>query len=384
MKKTSKKIYIAFAALLLVLPAALMPLFYQKNEVDIAEMDKRYATSLSDVYNSADRAAAFESWFSDHLAFRKTTISAFSHLNVAIGVSSNPEYVVLGKDGWMFLGNVHASKIDQYRRVIQYDQSEIEMDIARIEALKAYLETQDIAFLFAVPPNKENVYPEYLPDWMTIDGEPKYAELFKALGGEDLIYELYPDIMEAKGEYGDILYPKTDAHWTALGAYFGYESIIEKLNADYEFDFKPVLLKSYSVAPNDGYELTKAIGYAGYYNDYESLVTVSPSSTASMTYLTENTTWQGLRHFDNEGAENNARVLIIGDSFASQLSSYFESSFSNYYFVHYSMVYGESDPSAALEQIIQSTQPDVIILEVIERHLQSSIGLMPLIYNPLK
>ncbi|MEX1307605.1 MAG: hypothetical protein AB1Z19_03675 [Eubacteriales bacterium] len=383
MKETSKKIYIAFAALLLVLPVALMPFFYHKNEADIEEMDKRYATRFEDIYSSANKASTFESWLSDHLAFRKSTISAFSHLNVAIGVSNNPEYVVLGKKGWMFLGNVHALKIDQYRRTIEYSESQIEEDIGRIDALKAHLNNQDIAFLFAVPPNKENIYPEYVPTWMTIDGYDKYAEMFSALGGEGLMYPLYPDIMTAKAEYGDILYPKTDAHWTALGAYVGYLSIIEKLNNENAFEYQTLSLDSYSVAPKDGYELVKAIGYSGNYNDFETPVVFSPETQADMTYMTDNTTWQGLRHFKNDAALNDARVLIIGDSFSGQLSPFFESSFSDFYFIHYAMVFGQSDAASTLDQIIEETQPDIIILEVIERHLSSSIGLMPTTYDSL-
>ena len=155
-------------------------------------MDKRYATSFSDVYHSTDKLGTFESWFSDHLAFRKTAISAFAHLNVAVGVSNNPEYVVLGQDGWMFLGNIHAGKIDQFRRIIKYSDKQIQTDIGRIRALKDYCNTNNMAFLFAVPPNKENVYPEHAPAWLTVDGMPKYAESFKAFGGTDLIDELYP------------------------------------------------------------------------------------------------------------------------------------------------------------------------------------------------
>ncbi len=380
MNKTSKKFYIAFVSLLLVVPLALMPFFYQENEADIEDMDKRYATSFSDVYHSTDRLGTFESWFSDHLAFRKTAISAFAHLNVTVGVSNNPEYVVLGQDGWMFLGNIHAGKIDQYRRIIDYRESQIETDIERISALNTYLNDQDIAFLFAVPPNKENVYPEHAPEWLTVDDMPKYAESFKAFGGTDLIDELYPDIMTAKAEYGDILYPKTDAHWTALGAYFGYQSILESLNTKNGTVFQPLALVSYEIVQNDGYELTKALGYAGSYNDFETLVTVSPESEAEMTYLTENTTWQGLRHFENKDALNRASVLLIGDSFSSRLSPYFESSFSDYYFVHYSMVFGDSDGAQALNDVIAMTKPDVVILEIIERHLPSSISLLPEVY----
>ena len=75
--------------------------------------------------------------------------------------------------------------------------------------------------------------------------------------------------MTAKAEFGDILYPKTDAHWTALGAYFGYQNILESLNTKNGTVFQPLALVSYEIVQNDGYELTKALGYAGNYNDFE-------------------------------------------------------------------------------------------------------------------
>jgi len=377
MKQSTKKIYIAFTALLLLLPVALMPFFYKKNEADIVEMDKRYATSLVDVYNSADKVATFESWFSDHLALRKTAISVYSHLNVAIGVSNNPYYVVLGKNGWMFLGNVHAAKIDQYRRIVDYDADWVKTDVARISALKTYLSDQNIDFLFAVPPNKENVYPEYMPAWMTIDGKDKYAEVFKAQGGADLLFDLYPDIAAAKDEYGDILYPKTDAHWTALGAYFGYASLLDKLNTEYGTDYTPVSMGSYTVEHFDDYELTKALGFAGTYNDYKTTVSFEPKSAAKAIFLTDDTTWQGLQYYRNDNALNEARILVLGDSFSGQLSPYFESTFSDYYFIHYINAFGNSESGMSLDDVIEMTQPDVIILEIIERHLPSSLNQLP-------
>jgi alginate O-acetyltransferase complex protein AlgJ len=377
MKSSVKKIYISIATLLLVLPMALMPFFYKKNEADIMEMDKRYATSLVDVINSPTKLATLESWFSDHLGLRKAAISTFSHLNVAIGVSNNPYYVVLGKDGWMFLGNVHAVKIDQYRRIVEYDEGWVKSDVARISALKTYLNNQGIAFLFAVPPNKENVYPEYMPAWMTIDDLPKYAEIFKAQGGTDLLYELYPDIAAAKDEYGDILYPKTDAHWTALGAYYGYSSMIDKINAESGTSFLPVSMISYNIEPFDDYELTKALGYAGTYDDIKTVVDFSPNSSVEPVFLTDDTTWQGLQYYRNDTATNQATVLLLGDSFSGQLSPYFKSTFSNYYFIHYANVFGEGDSVQSLDELIEMAHPDVIILEIIERHLPTSINLMP-------
>ncbi len=384
MKQSSKKVYIAFAALLLILPMALMPFFYKKNEADIIEMDKRYATSLVDVYNSAEKFVTFESWFSDHLALRKTAISAYSHMNVALGVSNNPYYVVLGKNGWMFLGNVHAAKIDQYRRIVDYDEDWVKTDVARISALKTYLTEKNIDFLFVSPPNKENVYPEYMPAWMTIDGNDKYTQIFKAQGGAALLYDLYPDIAAAKDEYGDILYPKTDAHWTALGAFFGYSSIIHKLNTEYGTDYTPVSMLSYRVEPFDDYELTKALGFAGPYDDYKTTVSFAPKSAVTTTFLTEDTTWQGLQYFQNENARNESSVLVLGDSFSGQLSPYFESTFSDYYFVHYINAFGNSESGMSLDEVIEMTHPDVIILEIIERHLPSSINQLPETYPNFK
>jgi|GEM_PF-1359661 len=381
MKKVSKKIYIIIALIILFVPLFLMPFFIKKNEADILEFDKRYPVSVSDVINSADKKTTFEDWFSDHLSFRKEMVSSWATLNIKIGVSCRDNYVVAGKKGWLFLGNIHGNKIDQFRRTLVFSEEEVEQSSLNLKKLNEYLNSEDLPFIFTIAPNKETIYPEFMPNWATKDNNPKYSELLEKSasknGIDNIILNLIPVIESEKEEFTDDLYYKSDGHWSTLGAYFGYKAMVENLNKVYSKDYATVELISYTVSGMDGYELQKSLGIAGGYNDFQTDVISTPSKKVDKVFLTEDTTWQGLSIFENEEALNDSSILIIGDSFSKAYMQYFANTFSKTYFVHHRKGLSEIENIEQFIDILDITSPDVVVFELIERHLPHYLHILP-------
>ena len=106
-------------------------------------------------------------------------------------------------------------------------------DVAMIgnEIIRAanYYESRGIPFLMMIPPNKEGVYREYMPDcyervW---DGN-RPAQLEEYLREHSGITVLDPrEYFNTNRDY--TWYYKTDTHWNFAGGYVGSQMIIEAL-----------------------------------------------------------------------------------------------------------------------------------------------------------
>ena len=112
MKKSNMIIYIIITGVILFTPMILFKFFITRNNQDIIDYDNRNPVYFEEVMQSEDKVTTFESWLSDHLPFRRELIALWASLNYKIGVSSDQGNVIVGKDGWLFLGNDIENTLD--------------------------------------------------------------------------------------------------------------------------------------------------------------------------------------------------------------------------------------------------------------------------------
>ena len=74
--------------------------------------------------------------------------------------------VVIGKEGWLFLGNINQyfDEIDYYRNLKPFTIRELRSWQILLEQRRNWLRRRGIRYLFAVAPNKSTIYPEFMPD----------------------------------------------------------------------------------------------------------------------------------------------------------------------------------------------------------------------------
>jgi len=385
MKDASKKIYIIIAAVIIIIPSILMPFFIKKNDEDIQKYDQRFAVNIIDIVNSADKTVTLESYFSDHLPFRSKIISLWANLNYIIDVSCREHYILVGEDEWLFLGNQFFSKVDHYRNIFDYESSEVDIYIQKLTALDHYLANKDIDFLFTIAPEKESIYPEKLPKWVNIaDGDnfiSSVMNMAEAKPIEDAVLDLRPIVNEKKDDFDYDLYYKSDAHWSTLGAYFGYEAIIDKLIESYDPNLKKIEFIDYKKVDSNGYVLHNTLGMIGNYNDFKTIVNYSPNEKIKQEFLTENESWDDFKRYVNRNALNDKKVLIIRDSFTSAMESYFYNTFSEFYVAHYYKSILMDDDAETFKNIIDTYNPDIVIIEGVERIAYEMGDLLPLSYK---
>jgi len=151
---------------------------------------------------------------------------------------SQSNMVVIGKDGWLYV-DADDSMAD-YRGLVPYSGSHLSYILNIVKSERDYLRARGIPLLLVVAPNKESVYPEYLPDSIKKLGTETRLDQIEAYfkSNSDIqILDLRQVLIEAKNDKQ--VYRKTDSHWNSYGAYLAYCEIMKAIG------LKPHPLKDY-------------------------------------------------------------------------------------------------------------------------------------------
>jgi hypothetical protein len=179
--------------------------------------------------------SAFEAYFADRLGFRSQLVRLSSVIRVkGLGVSTD-ERVLLGKDSWLFMAHWPIPKSDsvlrQHRGARLFSPAELAQWETVLEARRDALAARGMRYLFVIVPHKHSIYPEFLPDYLTSVGKltPTDQLVAHLRANSDLaVLDLRPALRAAKGS--ELLYWRTDTHWTDLGAHVGYLEIMRVLS----------------------------------------------------------------------------------------------------------------------------------------------------------
>ncbi|MGM9626092.1 MAG: hypothetical protein ACI3XM_10360 [Eubacteriales bacterium] len=295
----------------------------------------------------------FETWFSRRFAFRGKVVDAFSALKETVFKTGNDQ-VIVGKDSFLFFSET----LNDYTRADPMTEEELVCVADSLSRMAAYAEAHGARFLFVCAPNKNTIYPEYMPDrYCAADDTPSdldrlYAYL-DAYTEVDFI-DLRPYLLDAKAD--TLLYHKRDSHWNRAGAHIAFEAAAEKLGLITP-DFS--LMTRTEIHTHEGdldrllYPGTTKYDDDTVYNLDGQYVYTSAFSTAMDMEIT------------TRSAGESGRLLMFRDSFSSAWLGEFAVTFSDCRF--------ERAVPYRLEQL-ESAQYDVVIVEMVERNLRLLAG----------
>ncbi len=172
---------------------------------------------------------SFEAFYDDRFGFRNFLVRQFHTVNFGWLGIADPEKVVKGNAGWLYLGR--KALIDESRGLSPLQEKEVQAWAAKIDAIRQWQEARGGAFLFVLVPDKQRVFPEFLPDWYAASESRRKEQLLEALAPLGTpVLDLTETLREAKKTGGDPVWLKTDTHWNGVGAWHGYRAIIERLS----------------------------------------------------------------------------------------------------------------------------------------------------------
>ncbi len=183
-----------------------------------------------------------DSWLADRFGLRPELIGLAKELKFAFRLPV-ARSVVAGRDGWLYWGG--HEEIEQHSGVRLLSREEIDVWLERLRAYHDWLASRGIRFVFALAPDKSEIYPEHLPEGIPAGAITPADQILRALKAEGTIdvVDLRPVIREAKS-LGEIYY-RYDSHWKPAAAFLGLQAVLKGRwpvplppLADYGYDSK--------------------------------------------------------------------------------------------------------------------------------------------------
>jgi hypothetical protein len=170
----------------------------------------------------------FDAYYADRFGLRPELVRWHGIAQLEwLGVSPRPD-VLAGKDGWLYL-NMEQT-IEDHRGLCPFSVAELEGWRRTLDERQDWLAERGIGFLFFVVPNKQTIYPEYLPAGLKrVRPQSRGDQLVDYLVAHSrvAVLDLRRPLREAKGQ--ERLYQRTDTHWNERGAWVAYREVLTVL-----------------------------------------------------------------------------------------------------------------------------------------------------------
>ncbi|WP_312416148.1 alginate O-acetyltransferase AlgX-related protein [Pseudescherichia sp.] len=320
------------------------------------------------------------SWFHHSNLFNfDFTLPYLGYIYYKNGMSISPENVIVGKEGWLFLGDRHAYVMSESRGLMTFNKERMDRyALARAKWDKLVKEQGGIGYFVSIAPNSHSIYREMMPVWAA---EAKHSPSVQYLLSKALSDKTLADLSLLIKKYKDVshmpLYYKTDTHWNAFGAWYGYQALQNKIS-ETDPSLKWLSPKDIHLTFKDkkGGDLSRFLRITPFLQDKEAVVTVN---RISQLHITD---WNGKTIRDtnlsdrqgnmeselivnSSNALNNKRVLWLRDSFGEALYPYMNATFSTVIQRHYQNIL--SDPKK-FRELINQFKPDLVIITSVERN----------------
>lgn len=242
-KKLHKKKMTAMTFLGILVLICLMNLISQDKEFSEKEnrmLEQKPEFTLSRL-ESGRFMEQYESYKSDQFVGRDFWVSLKSHVDLIVGRRES-NGVFKGKDHYLL------------EDIARPDEEQMQQNI---EAIQAFENTyNDIPMYMMLVPNAANILEDKLPQFaVTEDQNQIFLEIQKSL--EDQL--TWVDVSKVlKAHKKENIYYHTDHHWTTLGAYYAYQTLIDAMKLD---SSKTPGLKAYAVTNEFNGTLSSTSGY---------------------------------------------------------------------------------------------------------------------------
>jgi alginate O-acetyltransferase complex protein AlgJ len=295
------------------------------------------------------------------------------------GISTDPKQVIIGRDGWLYLGDQYGQALSVDRRPPTEAEIELGKQIgAATAAWNAYLSSKGVQlFRIMIGPNKGTIYPEHLPTWAK-PASPNATDALLAGTGTMYYIDLRISLLAAKANHQEPLYYKTDTHWNFLGAGIAFRSFAQQIGTAAP-ELRWPLDKAYEVShvvPRTGGDLANFLRLKADFAESEPIIYALdlPVETTQYDFDTKQVVHQGGNPtvglqskpllIRSDGALNKKKVLWLRDSFGTAISPLMAATFSDVLQLDWDE---EIKPGGRIIQLVEDWKPNYVFFTVVER-----------------
>lgn len=293
-------------------------------------------------------------YIADHFALRQEMVTANAMLQTGLLETSPAEDVIYGTDGWLY----YAETLDDYQNRATLTDEEVRQIAQTIADMQAYCEARGAQFVFTIAPNKNSLYPEHMPARYLQSDSPGNYEKLKPLLEEYGVH--YADLFTFLSEQDEILYLKTDSHWTNRGAALAHDFLMETLGLPHTA-FAQAEYTTAETHRGDLYEMLYPKGTAR---------EAQQAYETTFSYVSEPRTAEDILIQTTSPDAPNGRLLLCRDSFGNALHPFLAEDFR------------EATITRQMPYPLEQVQAgDTVIMEIVERNLTNLLKYPPNLGN---
>jgi alginate O-acetyltransferase complex protein AlgJ len=312
-------------------------------------------------------------WFDDHFAFRATLVQWYGESRYfGLGVSPSSA-VALGRAGWLFY--VDDGGLEDFTNEQPLSEMEIQNWRNVIVRAKKWCAARGIAYGFTVFPDKSSIYPELFPQTARrVNRLSRTDQIMTAITDIGAAIDVRQPLLDEKRHVR--VFQKTDTHWNSRGAYIGYRTVIEALRLQVPAIPPPKPLSDFHEETRyvRGMDLAGMMGLTRVLGEEDLRLVPTHGRHYVVVEPKGNIVEAGEPRIVTEiPGSTLPRAVVFRDSFTSALAPYLSEHFSR-------VVYIWRNDFAVTD--IEPEHPDVVLQEIVSRHVQWFIPSPELIPEP--
>jgi len=314
-----------------------------------------------------------DEYLKDHFGFREWMVYRYQReVRKRFGDSENNTKVLRGESNWYFYTGDRLLK--DYTGKNLLNDKDLENWVLAYNEKQKWLEEKGIRYLLVVPPDKQSIYGELLGEpWVSNKGMTRFTQIKNRLSDDEsfVLVDLGPILLENKS--GEMLYWKSDTHWTPYGAYLAYQVIAKKIESLFpgthfkqDFTFTQAITRKCESGKDRCGDLTNMLlDFDSFDETYRNIARFSPCAIRSSgdLPLSDINTEDKDYYFSTRCRTGQLKALVFKDSFFIALTPYFSENFQKV--IYLSKEYDQK----IIEEILSTFKPDIVIEEKLERSL---------------
>lgn len=359
-KKSFMLLFLVACFILCITPSAGMIMFKSDELVGNEQKTEFPSFVTEDNSFNQDVFEQMGTYFEKHFAFRPYIISTDAEIQSnAFGVS-NLDTVIVGKDDWLY----YSSTLNDYLGKDTMSDRQLNNIAHNLKLTQDYVQAFGAEFLFTVAPNKNSLYPQYMPYYYSqkVSNDKNIDKLVPVMSDYSINY---CDLFSVFKKQEEVLYLKQDSHWNNKGALLAYNTILDKLNK-----------------PHSNYENAEVTRTKDFYGDLsnmlypktgESEYNYNYKSDLSFDYTTPTKSVEDatISTYCN-GADGT--LYMYRDSFGNSLLEFFATAYEQAHFTKGFPI--------NLALTMSTKNPDTVVFEIVERNLNWFAENPPVFSNP--
>ncbi|GAB4280122.1 MAG: hypothetical protein Fur0025_07830 [Oscillatoriaceae cyanobacterium] len=321
----------------------------------------------------------FEEYYKDNFGGRQELIYWHNRFLFQVLQQSPSEQVIIGKDGWLFYGHPYA--LESYRATTPFTESQLNHWQQVLEERRDWLQARGIKYLVVFVPEKQSIYPEYLPEWLQPVGKKSRLDQLiehlqlnskfsvnslPPLAETSAIIDVRDVLRSAKNNYR--IYHRTDSHWNKPGVFTAYQEIIRYLGVWFP-QLKPLTVADFEqeIVYREGGDLANMLGLKDVLREEVRRFSprIPPVARSADPEIARPDLPEDKQPFAiATGDRRLPRAVMFHDSFALNLAPLIAENFQRIVFLSEY----EFDLPA-----IDKERPDVVIQQMVERQLMAPL-----------